>query len=494
MAEIERANKVHINAYKMAHMVGVAEYMRERADAYGLDGNVAYMTGLLHDIGYLEGRAGHEKAGAEILTAGGVAGNVLEAVKHHADNLCKVKDPSPLLILLEEADLSVNAQGFRVGFDKRKEDISKRYGKNTPEMKEVEDSILFIKNYQKTHGIPCAVLHCSDKDYRGKWVGSKNDLTDEEKQFIETNYAPLIAKKFLAWDEIEDLGYRFFEDGYIDKFKPSEKALYGDGLVPEPKIYDIAHRMQGGEDIREELAKALIKGASERAVRIIEVGEVGKSDIVAEFGEKAVAVTFGNAKKQISYEELGTAFLGLFENEYKDIEQARAMEDAASGHDDQKPETEAEQLEAQTNYPAVYGHTLDYAIKHGEVPEYRVLAKVLAKKNAVGMEISFEGEYAKLGWICLHYGNIIMNMFSTQDRFLLMNEDEFTVLSLDVLAMPEDMDPMSGDWEFKIPDYAGELIFKKCSTVPLLKRIVRQKDEENQNIADELSDELEERD
>jgi len=86
------------------------------------------------------------------------------------------------------------------------------------------------------------------------------ELTEEEKQFLETDNAPFVAKKFLAWDEIEDLGYRFFEDGYIDRFKPSEKALYGGGLVSEPDIYDIAFRMQNGEDIREELAKALIGG------------------------------------------------------------------------------------------------------------------------------------------------------------------------------------------------------------------------------------------
>lgn len=176
------------------------------------------------------------------------------------------------------------------------------------------------------------------------------ELTDEEKQFLETDSAPLIAKKFLAWDEIEDLGYRFFEDGYIDKFKPSDKALYGDGLVPEPKIYDIARRMQGGEDIREELAKALI-GDWERVIG------VGESDAVAEFGDKAVTVTFGNAEKQISYEEMGTAFLGLIEREYKDIEQARAAEEqeegiaetATSGHDVQKSETEQTEPQQEQN-------------------------------------------------------------------------------------------------------------------------------------------------
>ena len=66
-----------------------------------------------------------------------------------------------------------------------------------------------------------------------------------------------------------------------------------------------------------------------------------------------MTVTFGNATKQIFYEEMGTAFLGLFEREYKDIEQARAAEeqekgiaeDATSGHDVQKPETEQSETE-----------------------------------------------------------------------------------------------------------------------------------------------------
>ena len=182
---------------------------------------------------------------------------------------------------------------------------------------------------------------------------AEKELTNEEKQFLETDNAPLIAKNFLAWDEIEDLGYRFFEDGYIDKFKPVEKALFGDGLVSDDTIHDIARRMQGGEDIREELAKALIGGHE----RVIEADE--NDDVAVLFGRDAVTVTFGNAEKQISYEEMGTAFLGLMESEYKKIEQARAAdgqeeeiaESVTSGHDVQKLEpeqTETEKIEPQT--------------------------------------------------------------------------------------------------------------------------------------------------
>ena len=187
---------------------------------------------------------------------------------------------------------------------------------------------------------------------------AEKGLTNEEKQFLETDNAPLIAKKFLAWDEIEDLGYRFFEDGYIDKFKPSEKALFGDGMVPEPDIYDIARRMQGGGDIREELARAFI-GDYERVIG------VGENDAVAVFGKDAVTVTFGNVEKQISYEEMGTAFLGLIESEYKNIEQARAAEEqeeeiagnATSGHDVQK--SEVEQTETVQPEPEKTSKTLE---------------------------------------------------------------------------------------------------------------------------------------
>ena len=185
---------------------------------------------------------------------------------------------------------------------------------------------------------------------------AEKGLTNEEKQFLETDNAPLIAKNFLAWDEIEDLGYRFFEDGYIDKFKPVEKALFGDGLVSDDTIHDIARRMQGGEDIREELAKALIGGHE----RVIEADE--NDGVAVLFGRDAVTVTFGNAEKQISNEEMGTAFLGLMESEYKKIEQARAAEEqeegiaesATSGHNVQKLEpeqTEMEQTETEKTEP-----------------------------------------------------------------------------------------------------------------------------------------------
>jgi hypothetical protein len=48
-----------INRYKAAHMNGVAVHMAENAKRYGVSQKEAYVVGLLHDVGYISGRAGH---------------------------------------------------------------------------------------------------------------------------------------------------------------------------------------------------------------------------------------------------------------------------------------------------------------------------------------------------------------------------------------------------------------------------------------------------
>ncbi len=113
----------------------------------------------------------------------------------------------------------------------------------------------------------------------------------------------------------------------------------------------------------------------------------------------------------------------------------------------------------------------------GKAEERPIKTTVLATKTAVGMNITFFGDYANLGTKSLHFGNIIFNMYNTNDRFLLSSEDEFTTLELGVISMPEDLSWMGGSWEFKIMDNAGELIFKKSPNVPAVDRIVRYRDD-----------------
>ena len=148
-----KADKRHINKFKMAHMVGVAEYMRDHAEEYGLNPDEMYVLGLLHDIGYLEGRNEHEQYGAKMLSEMGLNMVYTYAICHHGDNpyaLCpdginpSDKAVKPYLLLLE-GDMSVNAQGYRVGFDKRIEDIGQRYGFDSEAYKTACDNVRFIK-------------------------------------------------------------------------------------------------------------------------------------------------------------------------------------------------------------------------------------------------------------------------------------------------------------------------------------------------------------
>ena len=295
-------------------------------------------------------------AGTESLKRRGIIKDNLDAIKPENYNLVYVGELSEL----SEDFIGLQTQGDKLEalYEKFNIDHPADYKGHSLSVSDIvvlhengENSAHFVDSFGFTElpdfvrGLEGVKEQEADKAEKG--------LTNEEKQFLETDNAPLIAKNFLAWDEIEDLGYRFFEDGYIDKFKPVEKALFGDGLVSDDTIHDIARRMQGGEDIREELAKALIGGHE----RVIEADE--NDDVAVLFGRDAVTVTFGNAEKQISYEEMGTAFLGLMESEYKKIEQARAAdgqeeeiaESVTSGHDVQKLEpeqTETEKIEPQT--------------------------------------------------------------------------------------------------------------------------------------------------
>ena len=295
-------------------------------------------------------------AGIEALKSSGIIKDNLDAIKPENYNLVYVGELSEL----SKDFIRLQTQGDKLEalYEKFNIDHPADYKGHSLS---VSDIVVLHENGENSAHFVDSVGFTMLPDFLRKMEGIKEQeadkaekgLTNEEKQFLETDNAPLIAKNFLAWDEIEDLGYRFFEDGYIDKFKPVEKALFGDGLVSDDTIHDIARRMQGGEDIREELAKALIGGHE----RVIEADE--NDGVAVLFGRDAMTVAFGNAEKQISYEEMGTAFLGLMESEYKKIEQVRAAdgqeeeiaESATSGHNVQKLETEQPEPEKSAEAP-----------------------------------------------------------------------------------------------------------------------------------------------
>lgn len=168
---VKKPNPIHINQYKLSHMIGVAEWMRERASAYEVDEDVAYFIGLNHDIGYLRGRSGHEKYGGTLLWSMGVNSDICNAIAHHDQNPyklisngeCSLDDITPEYVLLLEADLSVDARGYKVGFDRRLKDIKSRY-KDDCNMDDLLDTIEFVKEYQEKHGISKPPRNMFDKE------------------------------------------------------------------------------------------------------------------------------------------------------------------------------------------------------------------------------------------------------------------------------------------------------------------------------------------
>lgn len=153
---------------KMRHMRNVACYMKERAKDYGVDPQLAEIIGFLHDIGCIECYKDHEKIGATLLRKIGASEYIAFAIEHHGENLRQLESEygkgnepfnvNKMLVLLVEADCSVDAKGNIVGFDKRLKDIENRYGLDSPAYKNVKDNIEYIKEYQKEISKPKKIL------------------------------------------------------------------------------------------------------------------------------------------------------------------------------------------------------------------------------------------------------------------------------------------------------------------------------------------------
>ena len=134
---------------------------------------------------------------------------------------------------------------------------------------------------------------------------------EKEEKFLNADIAPVMVKSLLAWDEIESIGYLFFEENYLERHKPSQNTMFGN-CMPEEEIYNLAVKSRNGEDVRKEIICGLFGGQKQFRT---EQGDRFR----IEYGENSVTATFGNAKREISYAELGDAFYQLIRNEHDDI-------------------------------------------------------------------------------------------------------------------------------------------------------------------------------
>ena len=99
-------------------------------------------------------------------------------------------------------------------------------------------------------------------------------LLDEQEMFFQNCDLPfLLTKNGLAYDEIEDLSYLFFDENRIDKYPPNDRGSYGNGFLKESQIYELVRRHRNGEDISKELVDGLF-GSDTHEARIYFNGDI----------------------------------------------------------------------------------------------------------------------------------------------------------------------------------------------------------------------------
>ena len=105
-----------------------------------------FLLGLNHDIGYEFAKNGinHNKIGGTILKNNGY--KYWKEVYHHGE----ISDEynSLYLTILNQADMQIDKYGKDVGYDKRLEDIKKRYGKENEIYKKCCELVQKLKEKQ----------------------------------------------------------------------------------------------------------------------------------------------------------------------------------------------------------------------------------------------------------------------------------------------------------------------------------------------------------
>ena len=119
---------------RMRHMHGVAEFMFEHADDYGLQPERMYILGLLHDVGYMINNEQHELCGSSYLDLLGyvdsdfIRSHGLTPKEYMNFHRCMEDEIPKEMILLWEADLSIDIGGKQVDMLERLNGIKKRRG------------------------------------------------------------------------------------------------------------------------------------------------------------------------------------------------------------------------------------------------------------------------------------------------------------------------------------------------------------------------------
>ena len=159
--------------------------------------------------------------------------------------------------------------------------------------------------------------------------------TEEEILFGQTDLADFIAQHTLSSDEWEDMAYPLFEPGYLEKHNASEKASFGYHL-PETELYALAEKYHNGEDITRDLAVGLLAHNNENIEFVFEDGKISdrtyyyaenmRHNLDVEYGENGLKFSFNGMEREVSFDQIGRAFLDRTLDEWNDLAYWRVLD------------------------------------------------------------------------------------------------------------------------------------------------------------------------
>lgn len=147
---------LHVSAFtnnKAIHSLEVANFMRNRAEALGLNSEHAWLIGYIHDIGYIYGGPNHNQLGYAIMAP--FSKDLANYIYLH-DSKDEIK--SHMEFLLRLADFVIDETGKYVGMAERKNSILRR--DINVDIKNLEDSINAIEEYAAKHNLIHIIEYC----------------------------------------------------------------------------------------------------------------------------------------------------------------------------------------------------------------------------------------------------------------------------------------------------------------------------------------------
>ena len=131
------------------HCRGVALYMRDHAEALGLDPERAFLCGWLHDYAYaFSDNPHHAKEGGDFLRRMGYA----DWRPIHDHGTLEGLDTT-LGVLLNIADMTIDSAGRVVGFDARLADVERRYGRDSDQYRDCSRMVDLLKDTKTYRGL-----------------------------------------------------------------------------------------------------------------------------------------------------------------------------------------------------------------------------------------------------------------------------------------------------------------------------------------------------